>query len=79
MDLSNQGIEKKGEITTTDKAVSQKAIVSELNMEMKKMGGLVKQLLKKVESVEVTEEIEKIEESHAKAESMVRKLGETFT
>lgn len=70
---------RKGEITTADKAFLQKTIVSELNMEMAKMGGVVKQLLKEVNSIEVTEEIKQLEESHAKAESMLRKHGETFT
>ncbi|KAH7515302.1 hypothetical protein FEM48_Zijuj10G0012300 [Ziziphus jujuba var. spinosa] len=66
--LSSKKIERKGEITTTDKAFLQKAIISELNMEMAKIGGVVIELHKKVQSVEVTEEIEQLEESHAKAE-----------
>ncbi|XP_060669478.1 uncharacterized protein LOC132800237 [Ziziphus jujuba] len=76
--LSNKEIEGKGEITSADKALVQNAI-SELSTEMTKMREVVEELLGKVESREVTEELEKLEEGHAKAEGIIKKLGETFS
>lgn len=63
---------------TSEEVISQNTIVSELGMEMEKMGETIKELLELIDMKEMTEKLEKLDESRANAEEILRQLGESF-